>query len=406
MPFLSLVPLHLIGLEGDEHQKIRQFAQKALNQQTATRLPMIVSKKSDKLIVVKLDEYSKNNTTVENIDKLLRATALDIISEAIFGESWNALDDYSESNVKAYSLSNLMHELHWRITEYHEYQNWVRFPEREPVMSLLKPLKNFIFQEISKNKQYISSLSVAEREELLDSEYQTMLQFWVATALKAPDQLSDFEIYNLCMIFLTMGHENVATGVAWTVLKLAENKAAQDAVRQEILSKGATENAFLDPLGVRRNYPVLVNSFFEATRLYPSVPVVTRMSLNEQTILEYKIPAETEVIIPLYIIHRDPSVWGRNSAEYCPERFNKPGCPYISTSGFPDAQPFASGTRACIGQPLSLLEAFGIVSSILKKFEMASMQDHPVEPNNFISLRPGEHKIRFKEVDATLRANL
>lgn len=48
------------------------------------------------------------------------SVALDIISESLFGEQgcWNALEDYSVSNTTAWSLSELMIELHWRINDF------------------------------------------------------------------------------------------------------------------------------------------------------------------------------------------------------------------------------------------------------------------------------------------------
>ena len=107
-PFLSLVPLHLIGIEGDLHVKMRTNAQRALNQAVDEFLPQIATKAANKLVTLlqnigngtvknhwMVNEVKNKTITSTCVDKMMRATTLEIISEALFGESWNSIDDYS-----------------------------------------------------------------------------------------------------------------------------------------------------------------------------------------------------------------------------------------------------------------------------------------------------------------------
>lgn len=75
-------------------------------------------------------------------------------------------------------------------------------PRKEPVDRLLKPIEACIFSEISRNRKLLVDNKLSK-----DDSSLTMLQYWMAE----DPSLDDKELYNLCMTFLTMGHENVAT---------------------------------------------------------------------------------------------------------------------------------------------------------------------------------------------------
>ena len=152
--------------------------------------------------------------------------------------------------------------------------------------------------------------------------------------------LSRDELHALCMTFLTMGHENIATAVAWTVLLLAQNPACQERVRREV--RAAAEGLSGD--GAPRVWDArtlaalgeLTDAFHEATRLYPSVPVLTRTATRDTAVLGFGIPAGTELVLNTYAAHRHEPIFGARATEW-----QLPGRrAVVSTAGPPDAFPF------------------------------------------------------------------
>lgn len=85
----------------------------------------------------------------------------------------------------------------------------------------------------------------------------------------------------------------------------------------------------------------------EALRLYPSVPFIARKLNEDVPLSHYVLPRDTEVIIVLYNLHRDPKVFPRPEI-YNPDRFF---FPENSVGRNPYAYiPFSAGPRNCIGE--------------------------------------------------------
>jgi len=91
-------------------------------------------------------------------------------------------------------------------------------------------------------------------------------------------------------------------------------------------------------------------SAFEELKLIPSflsvlVPFLMLGCVHESKVKELTIPKGGQVFIPIYSIHRDPTIWP-NPEKYDPERFSPEGKqsrePYLYF-------PFGSGPRNCIG---------------------------------------------------------
>jgi cytochrome P450 len=71
--------------------------------------------------------------------------------------------------------------------------------------------------------------------------------------------------------------------------------------------------------------------FHESLRLYAIIPNLTRVSTTEVTIKDaasdtpggalhdVTIPKDTEILIPMYLLNRDPTVW-ENPSKFDPSR--------------------------------------------------------------------------------------
>uniref|UniRef100_A0A7S3PFH7 Cytochrome P450 n=1 Tax=Aplanochytrium stocchinoi TaxID=215587 RepID=A0A7S3PFH7_9STRA len=231
-----------------------------------------------------------------------------------------------------------------------------------------------------------------EKRQKATKPEESILSYWI----NYKPMLSDDEIYNLCMTFLTMGHENVATAISWFIITLAENPDVQDEIREE-----------LKPSNDRNPTPKstkLVSSFYETMRLFPSVPALTRMSTKENIVNGYKIPPGYEVFVPIYSTNRDQEVWGEDNEDFNPSRFKDQNkCPYFSTKGLPDAISFGVGARACLGRPLSMVEMKATITTLLLKYQISSKRSEKTKANNFVSLRPGKHEISFTPIPSVAK---
>lgn len=89
----------------------------------------------------------------------------------------------------------------------------------------------------------------------------------------------------------------------------------------------------------------------ETMRLYPSIPIMGRQTLQETELENGLIlPKRSQINIHVFDIHRNPKYW-ESPEEFRPERFLPENClkrhPYAYI-------PFSAGQRNCIGKSTSL----------------------------------------------------
>lgn len=82
-------------------------------------------------------------------------------------------------------------------------------------------------------------------------------------------------------------------------------------------------------------------------RLYPTVPVIGRVTIEPIELNGIEIPANVPLFIGIRQIQRRKDYWGENANEFDPDRFDRP----INMNAY---LAFSSGLRNCIGNLKSL----------------------------------------------------
>ncbi|KAL8751600.1 MAG: hypothetical protein Q9184_006022 [Pyrenodesmia sp. 2 TL-2023] len=106
-----------------------------------------------------------------------------------------------------------------------------------------------------------------------------------------------------------------------------------------------------------RSFTALVHFINEVLRLYPVLPIYGRMA-NKDTFLPIGggprctsrvfVPRGTQVMVDTHALHRRPDIFGDDSDEFRPERWNSGKPP-----GHWNYLPFSGGPRVCIGRSFS-----------------------------------------------------
>ncbi|KAF2283278.1 hypothetical protein GH714_043630 [Hevea brasiliensis] len=195
--------------------------------------------------------------------------------------------------------------------------------------------------------------------------------------------MSRDDVIEECKLFYFAGHETTANLLAWTMIVLSMHQNWQEKARQEVLQHIGKNKPTFDEL----NKLKLVNLILlEVLRLYPPTSLVR--SIQEETKLgEYSLPAGVSLQIPLYLIHRDPELWGQDATEFNPERFSEG----ISKASKDLQSPFFSfgwGPRTCIGQNFAMIEAKLALALILQHFSFELSPTYKHSPNVALTLQP------------------
>ncbi|GLJ19639.1 hypothetical protein SUGI_0355690 [Cryptomeria japonica] len=107
----------------------------------------------------------------------------------------------------------------------------------------------------------------------------------------------------------------------------------------------------------------------ETLRLYPAAALsVPHESIEACTVGGYLIPAGTQLLVIVWAIQRDPTVWERPT-EFDPERFLNSGKEIDVKGQDFNLFPFGSGRRICPGMPLALIMVTYTLGRLLQSFE-------------------------------------
>ena len=106
----------------------------------------------------------------------------------------------------------------------------------------------------------------------------------------------------------------------------------------------------------------------ETLRLYPSGPLlVPHIAKEACTVGGYYVPAQTQLFVNVWAIHRDPAVW-ECPLLFEPERFMKSSSPDLNEHDF-KYMPFGYGRRACPGMWMAIRMVKFNVGKLLQSFD-------------------------------------
>ncbi len=210
---------------------------------------------------------------------------------------------------------------------------------------------------------------------------------YVAMLMSARDKetgapMSERELIDEIMTLVVAGHETTASGLNWTWYLLAQHPQVEAKLHAEIDSAPpALERA--PSLAQLEQLPYLRQVIDEALRLYPPGWVLSRRTIGPDVLSGYAIPAGTNVLLPLYLLHRHPRYWSEPD-QFRPERFapeheaERPRFAYM---------PFAAGPRHCIGETFALYEMLMHVQRVARRLRLVHVPGPPLELEALINLR-------------------
>jgi cytochrome P450 len=188
------------------------------------------------------------------------------------------------------------------------------------------------------------------------------------------------------LTLLTAGHENIGAALSWTWYLLGKHPDIQNDVYDEIHGQLQGRSPTIDDLP---RLPLIKAVFEEAMRLYPPGWGELRESISADEIDGFPIPKKAIIILCQWVTHRHPDFWPD------PERFNPER--FLPSSAINRHRfayfPFGGGPRICIGMQFALIEGPLVLATILQRYRIQLVSDHPVEPDATFTLRP-EHGLK------------
>jgi cytochrome P450 len=195
--------------------------------------------------------------------------------------------------------------------------------------------------------------------------------------------MSDAEITDNLLTFITAGHETTALALAWTFDLLSRHPDCEARIVSEIETVTGGAPLHADHIG---DLVYTGQVLREAMRLYPPVPIIARIATRPFTIAGLPAPVGSMIYVPIYALHRHTALWAHPNV-FDPDRF----APAPSRERHRYAYlPFGAGARVCIGGGFAMMEGVAILATMLRATRLTSTTAEPPKPRMRLTLRPGK----------------
>ncbi|PSN47185.1 hypothetical protein C0J52_14717, partial [Blattella germanica] len=169
--------------------------------------------------------------------------------------------------------------------------------------------------------------------------------------------------------FTEKGHDTIATGVSWCLYVLGHHLDAQEKIVQELKRVLEDKDESWPSLKQLQKLEYLERCIKESFRLFPIVPLIARDIKQPIKILDHTLPPGVTILINAYLLHRDPRFFP-NPDVFDPDRFLFNDCETRNPFAY---IPFSAGPRNCIGQRFAMLELKIILSTVLSRYVIQSV---------------------------------
>eukprot|EP00253_Pinus_taeda_P000308 PITA_00308 len=184
------------------------------------------------------------------------------------------------------------------------------------------------------------------------------------------DEFSLIDIRGYLTDIFGAGSDTTAKTMEWAMAELIRNpekmKRAQAELDQVVGRNRRVEESDTESL------PYLCAVVKEVLRLHPVGPLLLpHRAVTACEIGGYLIPKDTQVIVNVWAIGRDPSIWNEPS-KFVPERFMDSKMSSVDFKGQHfELLPFGAGRRMCVGLPLASRIIHLVLASLLHSFDWA-----------------------------------
>jgi enediyne biosynthesis protein E7 len=341
--------------EGELWKRQRYMMQPLFHRRVLGRFAALIAEANDRLLA-RWDALAVRGEPVNITDEMSELT-LEIVLRSIFGRDLDRLTEQLGAN---------------------PFEVVSREPSRDLQFAYrFRSLTKLVAQLIARRRA---------RAEEPHRDYVAMLM--AARDKDSGEPMGERELIDEIMTLIVAGHETTASGLNWTWYLLSQHPEAEARLHAEIDAAPewpAPELAQIEALGWTQQ---VVN---EALRLYPPGWLLSRRTIEADVLGGYGVPPRTNVLLPLYLLHRHPRFW-KNPEAFDPARFDpqheadRPRFAYM---------PFAAGPRHCIGEAFALYEMVVHLYKAARRYRLLYVPDKPLELEAQINLRT-RHPLRMR----------
>lgn len=291
-----------------------------------------------------------------SIEKEMTELTLRIVSRTLFGH------DVSKNDTA--DISRAMAVFQRSLSSPDFMPAWVPSPQRRRLARSIEDIDRIVYRLIRERREMGARHDPTSRPSRERSDLLQLLVDAVDPEGSATTRLTEREVRDQLVTLFLAGHETTSQALTWTFHCLSQAPAAERALHEELDRVLQGRDPTFDDL---ERLPYTEQVILEAMRLYPPVYAIARRAHEDTEVAGYRVPRDTEVMIWVYMTHRDPRFYPEPEV-FRPERFDKERVPTFPKHAY---LPFGAGPRACIGKSFAIMEARLILATLAQRHRLA-----------------------------------
>jgi len=328
----------LLTNEGEEWKNRRRLLQPIFHRQSLSQTAPLIVDATNTMIAKWQSTYMSNNQTFNFTQEML-ALVLTISGKILFSEDLTRLTK---------PIISWVNKGHRAIT-------------RSIIINRFLPtFYNIQFHYALYNIEKLAKFFIDQRRQNPQNQQDLLSLLLQAKDPQTGEGLSEQTIIDEIKTFLITGHETAGYTLAWIFWHLTQHNDVLEKAIDEVDKVLGGRTATFDDVNQLTYLRMIIE---ETMRIYPPIWVFTRRSINKLEVQDYTIPANSNLIICPYALHRHPLYWPM-AEKFDPDRFlpeniaARPKLAYL---------PFGAGPRVCIAGTLAMLQITLILATMLQK---------------------------------------
>ncbi|CAL4945528.1 unnamed protein product [Urochloa decumbens] len=191
--------------------------------------------------------------------------------------------------------------------------------------------------------------------------------------------------------FVLAGKDSTSSALTWLLWLLAANPRCERRVYDEASASAAARHGGDHGYDEVKGMQYLHAAITEAMRLYPPVPINTRVAAAGDVLPNgTAVRAGWFADYSAYAMGRMPRLWGDDCREFRPERWLAGGGEFVAADAarYPV---FHAGPRACLGREMAYVQMKAVAAAVLRRFKL-----EPVRPASMEAPPPYEMTVTLK----------
>ncbi|XP_050234301.1 trimethyltridecatetraene synthase-like [Mercurialis annua] len=308
--------------------------------------------------------FSSNNNPI-NLKDQLSDLSLNVISRMVLGKKYTVKSESSETEiVSPDEFKEMIDELFLLngVLDIGDSIPWLACLDLQGYIKRMKALsKRFdrflehVLDEHDERRKKVDNFVAKDMVDIL-------LQLADDPNLEV--KLERIGIKGFTQDLIAGGTESSAVTVEWAISELLKKPELFKTATEE-LDRVIGKERWVEEKDIV-NLPFIDAIAKETMRLHPVAPMLVPRQCREDTkISGYDVPEGTRVLVNVWTIGRDPTIWD-NPDEFCPDRFigkdiDVKGCDF-------ELLPFGAGRRMCPGYPLGMKVIQVSLANLLQGF--------------------------------------